>query len=248
MWTPPLPEHRNSGRDEVEDLLGKGHDQAARQGEKALGTLGGVMALEGETHLHHAPAQQNQADGADQGKDESGEIVHYRQRIAGGESSGRQAANTQHGGGIDGKPAAALSAKGQGTLGSVVLLAMIFLGNPMMQNILQKHSSNSLCSLRLQKVLRIQQFEILVLLRRIVQIVCGVFRLGIVVGRSAPIFSKPDIGVAHQVVLIVQHGALPTDEQNRLAVVQHPHLVGGEQFFATMSSDEFKNRQKNNSP
>ena len=53
MWTPPLPEHRNSGRDEVEDLLGKGHDQAARQGEKALGTLGGVMALEGEAHLHH---------------------------------------------------------------------------------------------------------------------------------------------------------------------------------------------------
>lgn len=52
-------------RDEVEDLLGKGHDQAARQGEKALGTLGGVMALEGETHLHHSPAQQNQADGTD---------------------------------------------------------------------------------------------------------------------------------------------------------------------------------------
>ena len=75
------------------------------------------MALEGEAHLHHAPAQQNQADGADQGKDEGGEIVHYRQRIAGGESSGRQAANAQHGGSIDGKPAAALSAKGQGALG-----------------------------------------------------------------------------------------------------------------------------------
>ena len=43
------------------------------------------MALEGETHLYHAPAQQNQADGTDQGKDESGEIVHYCQRIAGGE-------------------------------------------------------------------------------------------------------------------------------------------------------------------
>ena len=68
MWTPPLPEHRSSGRDEVEDLLGKGHDQAARKGEKTLGTLGGVMALEGEAHLHHAPAQQNQADGTDQGK------------------------------------------------------------------------------------------------------------------------------------------------------------------------------------
>ena len=40
--------------------------------------------------------------------------------------------------------------------------------------------------------------------------------------------------MAHQVVLIVQHGALPTDEQNRLAVVQHPHLVGGEQFPARL--------------
>ena len=75
------------------------------------------MALEGEAHLHHAPAQQNQADGTDQGKDESGEIVHYRQRIAGGENSGRQAANAQHGGGIDGKRAAALSAKGQAPWG-----------------------------------------------------------------------------------------------------------------------------------
>lgn len=143
-------------RDEVEDLLGKGHDQAACQGEKTLGTLGGVMALEGETHLHHAPAQQNQADGTDQGKDEGGEIVHYRQRIAGGKGSGRKAADAQHGGNIGGKPVAALSAKGQGALGIVVLLVVIFLGNPMMQNILQKHSSNSLCSLRLQKVLRVQ--------------------------------------------------------------------------------------------
>ena len=56
MWTPPLPEHRILGRDEVKDLLGKGHDQAARQGEKALGTLGGVMALEGKTHLYNTPA------------------------------------------------------------------------------------------------------------------------------------------------------------------------------------------------
>lgn len=234
MWTPPLPEHRNSGRDEVEDLLGKGHDQTACQGEKTLGTLGGVMALEGEAHLHHAPAQQNQADGTDQGKDEGGEIVHYRQRIAGGEGSGRKAANAQHGSYIGGKPVAALSAKGQGALGLVVLLAVIFLGNPMMQNILQKHSSNSLCSLRLQKVLRIQQFEILVLLRRIVQIVCGVLRLGVIIGRGAAIFRELDVGVAHQVVLIVQHGAFPTDEQNRLAVVQHPHLIGGEQFPARL--------------
>ena len=114
------------------------------------------MALEGEAHLHHAPAQQNQADGTDQGKYEGGEIVHYRQRIAGGKGSGRKAANAQNGSYVGGKPVAALSAKGQGTLGVVVLLAVIFLRNPMMQNILQKHSSNSLCSLRLQKVLRVQ--------------------------------------------------------------------------------------------
>ena len=81
----------------------------------------------------------------DQGKYEGGEIVHYRQRIAGGEGSGRKAADAQHGGNIGGKPVTALSAKGQGALGFVILL-VTFLGNPLMQNILQKHSSNSLCS------------------------------------------------------------------------------------------------------
>ena len=69
MWTPPPPEHRSSGCNEVEDLLGKGDHQAARQGEKTLGTLGGVMALEGEAHLHHAPAKEDEADGPDEGKD-----------------------------------------------------------------------------------------------------------------------------------------------------------------------------------
>ena len=96
MWTPPLPEHRNSGRDEVEDLLGKGHDQAARKGEKTLGTLGGVMALEGEAHLHHAPAQQDQSDGADQGKDKAGKVIHYAKGIAGSEYRGGKAAGAQH--------------------------------------------------------------------------------------------------------------------------------------------------------
>ena len=44
-------------------MLGEGHDQAACQGEKALGPLGRVVALEGEAHLHHTPAQQAVADG-----------------------------------------------------------------------------------------------------------------------------------------------------------------------------------------
>ena len=57
-------------------------DQAARQCEKALGALGGVMALEGEAHLHHAPAQQDEAHRPDEGKDESrSEIAHHGQRV-----------------------------------------------------------------------------------------------------------------------------------------------------------------------
>ena len=43
------------------------------------------MALEGEADLHHAPAQKDEADGADQGKDKIGQVVHHAQRIAGGE-------------------------------------------------------------------------------------------------------------------------------------------------------------------
>ena len=116
MWTPPLPEHRNSGRDEVEDLLGKGHDQAARKGEKTLGTLGGSWLWK-ERPTCTTPQPAESADGTDQGKDEGGEIVHYRQRIAGGKGSGRKAADTQHGGNIGGKPVAAFLPRGRAPWG-----------------------------------------------------------------------------------------------------------------------------------
>lgn len=61
----PLTVKQESGGDEVEDFFREGHDETARQGEKTLRTLGRIMALEGEADLHHAPAEQNQADGAD---------------------------------------------------------------------------------------------------------------------------------------------------------------------------------------
>ena len=35
-------------------------------------------------------------------------------------------------------------------------------------------------------------------------------------------------------------GRCAADEQQRIAVVQLPHLVRGQQLLATMSSDEFK--------
>ena len=64
-----------SAGDKGQNLLGKGDDNAARQGQESVGTLGRVMALEGEAHLDDAPAQQNQAHGADQAEDEVGQVA-----------------------------------------------------------------------------------------------------------------------------------------------------------------------------
>ena len=47
----------------------KRNDQPARKREKSLTALAGVVALQRKTNLHNAPAEQNQPDGADQGKD-----------------------------------------------------------------------------------------------------------------------------------------------------------------------------------
>ena len=42
--------------DKGQNLLGKGDNDAARQGQEAVGTLGGVVALEGEAHLDDVSA------------------------------------------------------------------------------------------------------------------------------------------------------------------------------------------------
>ena len=75
----------NSGRsagDKGQNLLGKGDDDTTRQGQKAVGTLGGVVALEGEAHLDDAPAQQDQAHSADQAENELGQVVDDGERVA----------------------------------------------------------------------------------------------------------------------------------------------------------------------
>lgn len=59
MRTLPLLENRKSGGDKVEDFLGKGDYQPTGQGQEPLRTLGGIMALEGQTDLYDTPAQQN---------------------------------------------------------------------------------------------------------------------------------------------------------------------------------------------
>lgn len=43
-----------------------------------------------------------------------------------------------------------------------------------------------------------------------------------------------------QIVFVVHHRALPSDEQDALAVVQQPHLVRSHKIFATKSSGEFQ--------
>lgn len=41
------------------------------------------MTLEGKPHLYHAPAQQDQTNGADQRKNKGGEIIYDCQRVTG---------------------------------------------------------------------------------------------------------------------------------------------------------------------
>ena len=68
--------HFLSASDEGEDLTGKGDHDTAGDGEHTVGPLGGVVALEGQAQLEDAEAQQDQADGPDQGKDEVAQVLH----------------------------------------------------------------------------------------------------------------------------------------------------------------------------
>ena len=52
--------------DQVEDLLGEGDHDAARHGEHTIGALGGIVTLEGQTHLQDAKAQQDESNGTDE--------------------------------------------------------------------------------------------------------------------------------------------------------------------------------------
>ena len=91
--------YKESAGNHGQDFLGEGDDDAAGQSQEAIGTLTGIVGLEGEAHLHDAPAQQDQADGTDQAEDELTEVIDHSQRIAaGGRNGDRQSA-----GGADGQ-------------------------------------------------------------------------------------------------------------------------------------------------
>ena len=90
------------------------------------------MALEGEAHLDDAPAQQDQAHGADQAEDERGQVVDNGEGVAasGGGGKGRHgaAAHQGHGRHQGAVPAVApLHLVGHGQ--AVVVLLLVFLAN-----------------------------------------------------------------------------------------------------------------------
>ena len=85
------------------------------------------MGLQGQANLDNTPAQQDQADGADQAEDELRQVVHNGQRIATG-SGGRQCQSddtrhSQHGHGVEAE--AALNLAGDGELFGVGLFVFL---------------------------------------------------------------------------------------------------------------------------
>lgn len=57
-------------------LLGEGNNKPTEQAQEALGALAGIVALDGHTNLHHAPAEDNNADGLDAGKDKIAQVIY----------------------------------------------------------------------------------------------------------------------------------------------------------------------------
>lgn len=100
------------------------------------------MALEGQTDLYHAPAQQDHTNGTNQGENECRKVVHHSERIAAGcEGCGGKAAGAQYYSDITGKSKASFFPKGQSIGGFVVLFAVRQRTN-FFQKLIQKHSSN----------------------------------------------------------------------------------------------------------
>ena len=64
------------------------------------------------------------------------------------------------------------------------------------------------------------------------------------VGRPAAVNGVADGGVFGQLVLQIHHRLGAPDEQDGVAVVQPPHFIRGQQFSATLSSGELKNKIK----
>lgn len=86
----------SDGADGGKDFLCKGNHKPAEQAQEALGSLAGVMALDRHADLDNTPAEDNNADSLDRGKDKVRQVVDHRDRVAaGGKGGGAEADNAE---------------------------------------------------------------------------------------------------------------------------------------------------------
>jgi len=72
-----------SGGDQIKNLLSKGDNNTACEGQEAVCSLAGIVALERKTDLHNAEAEHDQTDCTDKTENESGQVVDHLQRVGG---------------------------------------------------------------------------------------------------------------------------------------------------------------------
>lgn len=98
--------------DSGQNLLGEGNHQAAEQTEETLCPLAGVVGLDRHTHLHDAPAEDNHAQGLNDGENEVGQVIDNAQRVGacgkGRDGQGRAQGHGQSGGEVEAAGAAVL--------------------------------------------------------------------------------------------------------------------------------------------
>ena len=64
--------------------------------------------------------------------------------------------------------------------------------------------------------------------------------LRIIIRRRPSILRIFHIHMFMQIIFLIQNGAFSTHQKHCLPVIQKAYFIGGQKFFATMSSDEFK--------
>ena len=69
--------HANGGQ----NFFRESDHQAAEQTEKTLGALAGIVGLKAHAHLDNAPAQDDDTQGLDDGKDKLTQVVNDSQRV-----------------------------------------------------------------------------------------------------------------------------------------------------------------------
>ena len=74
--------HRLHHTDSRQNFLCKRNQQNTEQAENTLRSLRRVVGLHGHTELHNAPAEDDNADRLDAGKNEVGQVIYDGQRIA----------------------------------------------------------------------------------------------------------------------------------------------------------------------